>query len=54
MEINFQHFINYVINQKPTLTLFHLKDGNKVGIYTPIPWNNNANWKNIWIHLLLI
>ena len=30
----------------PTLTLFHVNDGNKVGIYTPLSWDSNSNWKD--------
>ena len=33
-------------NKGPTLTLFHVKDGNIVGIYTPLSWDSNSNWKN--------
>jgi len=33
-------------NKGPTLTLFHIKDGNKVGIYTPLILDNKSNWKN--------
>ena len=33
-------------NQGQTLTLFHVNDGNKVGIYTSLPWDTNTNgWK---------
>ena len=32
-------------NKGPTLTLFHVNDGNKVGIYTPLSWDSNSNWK---------
>ena len=28
------------------MTLFHVKDGNKVGIYTPLSWDVSSNWKN--------
>ena len=30
----------------PTLTLFHVNDGNKVGIYTPLSFDSNSEWKN--------
>ena len=33
-------------NKGPTLTLFHVNDGNIVGIYTPLSWDSNSNWKN--------
>ena len=41
-------------NKGPTLTLFHVSDGNIVGIYTPLSWDTNSEWKMIWIHLFLI
>ena len=33
-------------NKGSTLTLFHVNDGNIVGIYTPLSWDSNSNWKN--------
>ena len=33
-------------NKGPTLTLFHVSDGNIVGIYTPLSWDTNSEWKN--------
>ena len=33
-------------NKGPTLTLFHVSDGNIVGIYTPLSWDINSEWKN--------
>ena len=33
-------------NKGPTLSLFHVKDGNKVGIFTPLSWDTNSGWKN--------
>ena len=33
-------------NKGPTLTLFETKEGNKGGIYTPLSWDSNSNWKN--------
>ena len=33
-------------NKGPTLTLFHVNDGNIVGIYTPLSWDSNSSWKN--------
>ena len=32
-------------NQGPTITFFHVIDGNKVGIYTPISWGSSEGWK---------
>ena len=28
------------------MTLFHVNDGNKVGIYTPLSWDSKSEWKN--------
>ena len=33
-------------NRGPTLSLFHINDGNIVGIYTPLSWDSTAGWKN--------
>ena len=33
-------------HKKPTLTLFHVNDGNIVGIYTPLSWDTSGKWKN--------
>ena len=33
-------------NKGPTLTLFHVNDGNIVGIYTPLSWDSMSGWKN--------
>ena len=33
-------------NKGPTLTLFHVNDGNIVGIYTPLSWDSKSEWKN--------
>ena len=33
-------------NKGPTLTLFHVNDGNIVGIYTPLSWDSKSGWKN--------
>jgi len=36
-------------NKGPTLTLFHVNDGNIVGIYTPLSWDSSlllGQWKN--------
>ena len=33
-------------NKGPTLTLFHVNDGNIVGIYTPLSWDSTSQWKN--------
>ena len=32
-------------NKGPTLTLFHVNDGNIVGIYTPLSWDTTTGWK---------
>ena len=28
------------------MTLFHINDGNKVGIYTPLSWDSKSGWKH--------
>ncbi len=33
-------------NKGATLTLFHVNDGNKVGLYTPLSMNNFSGWKD--------
>ena len=33
-------------NKGVNLTLFHVIDGNIVGIYTPLPWDSTSYWKN--------
>ena len=33
-------------NKGPTLSLFHVEDGNKGGIYTPLSWDSNFSNKN--------
>ena len=33
-------------NKGPTLSLFHVKDDNKIGIYTPLSFDSNSDWKN--------
>ena len=33
-------------NKGPTLTIFNLSEGYKVGIYTPLDWDSNSLWKN--------
>ena len=33
-------------NKGPTLTLYHIKDGNKVGIYAPLILDSQSSWKN--------
>ena len=46
MESNFQNFMNYV---GPLLVLYQVKDGSKVGIYTPLILGKNAiisEWKD--------
>ena len=44
--IEFSNFHKLCDNKEPTLTLFHVSDGNKVGIYTPLSWNTFSGWKN--------
>ena len=33
-------------NKGPTLTLFHVDEGNKAGIYTPLSWDSKSGWKS--------
>ena len=33
-------------NKGSTITLFHINDGNIVGIYTPLSWDSSETWKN--------
>ena len=42
----FSTFHELCDNKGPTLTLFHVNDGNIVGIYTPLSWDTNSEWKN--------
>ena len=42
----FSTFHELCDNKRPTLTLFHVNDGNKVGIYTPLSWDSMSGWKN--------
>ena len=42
---NISTFYQLCDNKGPTLTLFHVNDGNKVGIYTPLSWDSNSEWK---------
>ena len=42
----FSEFHELCDNKGPTLSLFHVKDGNKVGIFTPLSWDTNSGWKN--------
>ena len=45
----FSKFHELCDNKGPTLTLFHTIDGYKVGIYTPLSWDNKTNdWKSDW------
>ncbi len=41
-----QKFHELCDNKGATLTLFHIKDGNIVGIYTPLSWDTTSKWKN--------
>ena len=42
----FSKFHELCDNKGPTLSLFHLNDENKIGIYTPLSWDSNSFWKN--------
>ena len=42
----FSKFHELCDNKGPTLTLFHVDDGNKVGIYTPLILDSKSGWKN--------
>ena len=41
----FSTFHELCDNKGPTLTLFQVNDGNNVGIYTPLSWDTNSNYK---------
>ena len=41
----FSKFHQLCDNKGPTLTLFDIEDGIKGGIYTPLSWNSNSEWK---------
>jgi hypothetical protein len=41
----FSKFHQLCDNKGPTLTLFDIEDGVKGGIYTPLSWNSNSEWK---------
>ena len=43
---NISTFHELCDNKGPTLTLFHVNDGNIVGIYTPLSWDSNSGWKS--------
>jgi len=43
---NISKFHELCDNKGATLTLFHIKDGNIVGIYTPLSWDTTSKWKN--------
>ena len=43
---NISTFHKLCDNKGPTLTLFHVNDGNIVGIYTPLSWDETSGWKN--------
>jgi len=42
----FSTFHELCDNKGPTLILFHVNDGNIVGIYTPLSWDSTSGWKN--------
>ena len=41
----FSTFHKLCDDKGPTLTLFHVNDGNIVGIYTPLSWDSSSEWK---------
>ena len=41
----FSKFHELCDNKGPTLTLFHINDGNKVGVYTPLSFDTTSIWK---------
>jgi hypothetical protein len=43
---HFSKFHELCDNQGPILTLFHTTDGNKVGFYTPLEWDDKSGWKH--------
>ena len=43
---NYSTFHELCDNKGPTLILFHVNDGNIIGIYTPLSWDSISNWKN--------
>ena len=43
---NISKFHELCDNKGATLTLFHIKDRNIVGIYTPLSWDTTSQWKN--------
>lgn len=46
---NGEKFSNFHLlcdNKGPTISLFHVNDDNKYGIYTPLSWDSNSGWKN--------
>jgi len=45
-EDNVSTFHKLCDNKGSTLTLFHVKDGNIIGIYTPFSWNTTSGEKN--------
>ena len=42
----FSTFHELCDNKGPTLTLFHVNDGNIVGIYTPLSWYSSSGWNS--------
>jgi len=42
----FSKFHELCDNKGPTLSLFHINDDNKIGIYTPLSWDSYSDWKN--------
>ena len=42
----FSTFHELCDNKGPNLILFHIKEGDKIGIFTPLSWDSNSGWKN--------
>ena len=39
-------FHNLCDNKGPTLTLYEIEDGNKIGFYSPLSWDNHSKFKS--------
>jgi len=42
----FSTFHELCDNKGPNLILFHIKDGDKIGLFTPLSWDSNSEGKN--------
>ena len=42
----FSTFHQLCDNKAPTLVLYEIDDGNKIGFYTPLLWDSNSQFKN--------